>query len=71
MFNIITIDADDDGSGTELITIDQKNKILDLIADRNADYARFCKFMDVQEVEEITQDRFQMAVNALQNKARR
>jgi len=71
MFNIITVDADDDGSGTEVITIEQKNRILDLITERNADYARFCRFMDVQEVEEITQDRFEMAINALQNKGRR
>jgi len=71
MFNIVTVDADDDGSGTEPITLDQKNQILDLLAETNSDFSKFCKFMDVQEVEEITQDRYQMALNALQNKRRR
>lgn len=72
LFNIITVDEDNDGQNkTEPITTEQKNQILDLIMDRNADEAKFCKYMDVQKVDEITQDRFQMAINALQNKGRR
>jgi len=71
MFNIITVEEDDDGTGTKPITVEQVNQIRDLIIDRNADEAKFCKFMDVQGVEEITQDRLQMAINALQNKGRK
>ncbi len=71
MFNIITVEEDDDGSGAEPITQAKVNQLRDLIMDRNADEARFCKYMDVQSVEEITKDRFEMAMNALQNKGRK
>lgn len=73
MFNLITVDEDNDGQGTdsEPITIQQKNQILDLIIHSGANEKRFLEYMDVQQVEEITQGRFSKAINALKSKARK
>lgn len=67
MFNIITVDQDDDGQGRTQIGTEQVNQIRDLIIDKNVNEAKFCQYMDVKQIEEITQDRYQMAITALKD----
>lgn len=73
MFNIITIDEDDDGQGeaAQPITEHQVDQIRDMIIHTGANEKKFCEYMDVTDIPEITKGRFAMAMNALKVKARK
>jgi hypothetical protein len=72
-FNIITVDEDRDAdqSNTEPITEGQRNQLMDLVISTGANESGFLKYMKVSRYEEITQANFQVAMNALKQKASR
>ena len=67
---LATADMDDDGGGgpPEPINESQKERIIDLIKATGADTVAFCKYLGVNNVDEIPARRFDDAVQALERK---
>lgn len=67
---LATAENDDDATtgGTEMITADEKQQLIDLIKLKQADTAKFCQFMGVSALDEIPRNRFPAAYAALVRK---
>lgn len=72
MFNIPVTDKDDDDGNRAgqayLITAEQKEQIIALMKETNADTAKFLEFMAVDTLDELPAGKFQKAVNMLNAK---
>ena len=67
IFNIPTGD-DDDGNaagGAQFITDKQLNTIVDLMAEKNVDEAKFLKYMEVDALDQIQVSHYDKAVAGL------
>lgn len=73
VFGIATKDDDGNAASGNGAKLDDKQleRLRSLIADAEADIPRFCRFMKVEALEEIPADRFQFAVDALEEKRRK
>lgn len=77
--DIVAEDEDDNGMGgsTEPITEQQKNNILDMILDREADEGRFLAYIsevshtETKRIEDIQQRHYETAMSALRQKRKR
>ncbi len=71
IFNV-AIGDDDDGNkaGLEPITAEQKEKIIELIRQTNADTRKFCAVFGVGSVDELPESKFDQAIQALEKKKR-
>lgn len=67
---LATFDQDDDGCAavTAFISEKQMGNILDLIAEKEADTERFCKYMQVESIAKIPASKYQQAIAALNEK---
>lgn len=66
---LATVDQDDDGAAaTAYIDDKQKGQILDMIADKNVDMAKFCSYMKIETLEKMPASKYQQAITALENK---
>jgi len=67
---LATSDQDDDGKGADInfITEAQLSNIVDLIAELDVDESKFCKFMKVEKLTDITTSDYQKAIVALETK---
>jgi hypothetical protein len=74
IFNLATIDADDDGNraGNEAAMINetQLKAIEKLIVETGADIKKFCEYMGVERLEEILAKHYNNAMAALRKKAK-
>ena len=66
---LAAIDQDDDAGGVvTLITEAQKNELIGLIKEINADSAKFCKYLDIPYIDMLTSNKFEQAKRALERK---
>lgn len=71
LLNIISKGQDDDGrkaAAPQLITAEQKEQIIALMKETNADTAKFLEFMAVETLDELPFSKFNKAINLLNAK---
>lgn len=68
-FNIVTVDQDNDGRG-EPITLEQQNKIEDLLLHTGSDRRKFLAWLGAPEVPHIQRQDYERAILALDKKAK-
>ena len=75
IFNLATIDADDDGNAAgrydPLINDEQIERIRGLIVESGADITRFCEYAGVSHIEEISSRKFNSVVAMLEKKQKK
>lgn len=67
---LATFEQDDDGASAETECINEKelSQLIDMIADKGADEAKFLEYMKIESLEKMPKDKFQQAMEALKNK---
>ena len=71
IFNVAVGDDDDgNAAGLEPITVEQKDRLIELIRETNADSKRFCAAFGVASVDELPAGKFDQALSALEKKRR-
>ena len=67
---LATADMDDDGKATvtEFINDKEVSQLLDLIADKEISIDKFCKYMNVEDLNKMPKSDYKKALSAIENK---
>lgn len=65
---LATFDQDDDAVNAEKIDHKQLNQLLDMVADKGVDIAKFCNYLKVDQLENLPKTKFEQAFEALKAK---
>lgn len=71
VFNIPTGDDNDGNANSETIDHKQLNQLLDLVAEKGVDIAKFCNYLNVDQLENLPKTQFEKAMEALKAKVKK